>query len=207
MTSLEASLPAGRRLRLIDATLSAWALAWIVVGAVVASEVHGLAELSDTVGDVGAAVEASGVALSTLGGVPVIGDAFGGALEAASERIQEAGRSAQESGASSRDSVDVLSVLLGLSVALIPSLPLLAGYLPARMSRAREVRALAEARRRSGDDPLFQEFLARRAAQSLPYRRLRDIAPEPWRELAEGRFGRLADAELERLGLSPQRGS
>ncbi|HEV2075447.1 MAG TPA: hypothetical protein VGR10_04365 [Thermoleophilaceae bacterium] len=205
MRRLEASLPGARTLVWIDTALLVWSVAWIAMGIAVYNEVRGLSELSGTVRDVAQAVESFGGALGGLGDVPLIGDALGGALEEPSQQVQDAGQSAQASGESSRDSIDALSVLLGLAVGLIPSVPLVAVYLPARLSRLHEARAVGAAESRWGGDPLFREFLARRAAQHLSYRRLAEIAPEPWRELQAGRFDRLAHAELERLGV--RRGS
>ncbi len=89
-----------------------------------------LGELSDTVSTVGGAAEASGAALGILGDIPVFGDAVGEALAGPAAEIEEAGQNAQESAATTRQSVDVLSVLLGLAVALIP-IDLAAGALPA----------------------------------------------------------------------------
>jgi hypothetical protein len=205
MRRFETSLPSGRTLLGIDIALIVWSVAWVAIGIAVSREVNGLAELSDTVRRVGTAVEASGGVLGTLGGLPLIGDAFGDTLTGPAQDIQEAGQSAQASGQASRGSIDALSTLLGLAVALIPSVPLVALYLPARVSRAREARALGAAVRLSGDDPDFREFLAHRAVHNLTYRRLAGVAPEPWRELSEGRFDGLARAELERLGVDPGR--
>lgn len=198
MRRLEASLPSGRILLGLDIALIVWSVAWIAMGIAVSREVNGLAELSDTVRTVGGAVEASGGALEALSDLPLVGETIVGP----SDQIEEAGRSAQESGESSRGSIDALSVLLGLAIALVPSVPLIALYLPGRISRAREADAMRTAVRLSGEDPEFQEFLARRALQHLSYRRLQEIAREPWRELPEGRHERLARAELERLGVS-----
>jgi hypothetical protein len=74
-------------------------------------------------------------------------------------------------------------------------------YVPFRISRAREVRAIRKAAARAQGDPMFQEYLAHRAVENLPYHRLREITPNPWRDLEEGRHSALADAELDRLGL------
>ncbi len=201
MRRLEASLPGGRALVALDVALAVWAVGWIVMGIFVAGELDGLADLSETVAAVGRAAESSGSAIELLAGLPLVGEALGSAFEGPARDIQEAGRSAQESAQSTRRSVDVLSVLLGLAVALIPSTSLLVLYLPARISRVREAQAVEAARREAADDPAFHEFLARRAAQNLSFRRLDRVTAEPWRELAEGRFDRLARAELERLGL------
>lgn len=202
MRRLEGSLPNGRTLLWLDVVLALWSAAWIAIGIAVSQEVEGLTELSGTVRAVGEAVESFGAALGSLGEVPVVGESLGDTLETPAQQVQEAGQSAQSSGESSRESIDALSTLLGLAIALIPSVPLLALYLPARVSRVRDARAIAARVRLSGEDPMLQEFLARRAAQSLSYRRLAEITPEPWRDLAEGRFEPLALAELERLGVT-----
>ena len=201
MRSVYGSLPAGRTLVALDVAAVAWTVAWIVVGVLVANTVDDLTQLSGTVEEVGAHVEGAGGALGALGELPLVGDAFAEALQIPADGIQEAGRTAREGGASSTGTIETLSALLGLAIALIPSLPVLAAYLPARLERSREVGALLRAREQAGDDPAFQELLARRAAQRLPYDRLVRISPEPWRDLAEGRFDRLARAELERLGI------
>jgi hypothetical protein len=201
MRRLEASLPGGRRLLALDAAVLAWTVAWITIAIVIALEFQDLGELSDTVATVGGAAEATGAALGVFGDLPVVGGAVADALAAPAAEIQEAGQSAQESAESARRSVDVLSLLLGLSIALIPSASLLVLYLPARVSRVREAQAVEAARRLAADDPAFHEFLARRATHNLSFRQLDRVTAEPWRELAEGRFDRLARAELERLGL------
>ena len=201
MRSLEGSLPTGRTLVAWDVAAVAWTVAWIVVGILVATTVDDLTQLSGTVEEVGTHVESAGGALGALGELPLVGDAFAEALRVPAEAIREAGQTARAGGASSTGTIETLSALLGLAIALIPSLPVLGAYLPARLARSGEVRALRDARERAGDDPAFQELLARRAAQRLSYRRLAQVSPEPWRDLAAGRFDRLARAELERLGI------
>jgi hypothetical protein len=91
--------------------------------------------------------------------------------------------------------VNDLSVLLGLAVAVIPSLPLLVLYVPLRAARLRE----------AGDDPQLEELLARRAVQNLPYHRLARVTRTPWRDLADGRYAALAAAEKQRVGIRTAR--
>jgi hypothetical protein len=186
-----------RRLLVLDVLVTAWALAWILVALAIAHEVDGLSDLSVTVTRVGKAVVASGEALDGLSGLPLLSDT----LDEPSERIREAGRSAVASGRSSGESVDQLSVLLAISIALIPTFPLVCLYLPLRATAVRERRTARALAAEARDDPRFEQFLARRALETLPYRRLEAISPRPWREYMEGRFGPLARAELERLGV------
>ena len=187
----------GRAIRVLDACLVVWMVAWIVLGIVIGREVQHLTKLSDTVVTAGQAVQETGQALHSLEGVPFVG----GRIAALDRRIEAAGRSAVASGRDSRSSIGRLAVLLAVSIAVMPTVPLLALYAPFRISRRREVRAVRRAARESGSDPAFDEFLARRAAENLPYHRLREISANPWRDLEEGRYGALADAELRRLGL------
>ena len=188
----------GRAIRLLDAALVVWVGVWIWLGFAIGHEVSNLTTLSDTVVTSGQAVQRTGQALRRLEGLPFIGDR----IADVDRQIDAAGRSAVASGQQSRDSIDRLSVLLTFAVAVIPSVPVLAVYVPFRASRVRDVRTIRRAARRAASDPAFQEFLARRAAENLPYHRLREISPNPWRDLEEGRFELLAGAELSRLGLN-----
>lgn len=197
MNRFGAHLPVGSWAFFIDALMIGWTAAWIGLGVAVASEVEGLANLSDTVVRVGGAVIESGRALQSLESLPLVGER----VRAPADEIQAAGARAIESGRSSRESVENLSTLLGLAIGLIPSLPLLAFYLPLRLSLLRERRWLAMALREHGDDPAFREFLARRAETHLSLWQLRRVTDEPWRNLAEGTWEPLVDAELARFGL------
>ena len=200
MGRTEASLPSGRLLAALDVGAVVWVVVWVVLGIVVAGVVRDLTGLSGTVEQVGAEVERAGAALSLAGDAPIVGETLGDALSLPAETIQGAGTTAREGGAESTATIEALSLMLGIAIAFIPTAPLLFAYLPARVDRAREVGAVRAAADRAGGDPHFQELLARRAAVALSMRRLTAVSPEPWRDLAEGRFEPLADAELERLG-------
>lgn len=188
----------GRAIRILDAALLVWVGLWIWMGLAIAHEVSNLTDLSDTVVTAGQAVRTTGQALKNLERIPFVGDQ----VADVDRQITAAGDAAVASGTQSRDSIHHLSLLLGLSVAVMPSVPVLVVYVPLRSSRYLDVRTVRRAIRRAADDPSFLEFLARRAAQHLPYHRLREISPNPWRDLEEGRFGPLARAELARLGLA-----
>ena len=176
----------------LDVAVVLWAVAWIVVGLLVAREVDGLTDLSRTVSSAGVALEEAGRALQEVERVPFVGENVG----AVGERTEQAGQSAQASGRSSRESVESLSVLLGISIALAPSLPLLALYVPMRIRWIRQVRSVRRALAREPDDGVLDQLLAARASLNLPLDRVRAMNGDP---------RRLADAELERLGLSRRR--
>ena len=177
----------------VDAALLIWTIAWVWMGIAVASEVRGIADLSDTVGSVGRAVTGTGEAIR---GLPLVGDQVAGPAE----ELQRAGRDAVDSAKSARSSARQVGVLLGVSIALIPTLPLLALYLPGRIAGVRERRALERALER-GRTPWLDEILAWRAVVHLPYDRLRDVSEDPVEDLRLGRHRALADAELAWFGV------
>lgn len=120
---------------------------------------------------------------------------MGGSLAAPADELSRAGRDAVASARGARESAHELGTLLGLSIALIPSLPPLLLHVPARIAGARERRELTRAVA-LGRDPWVDELLARRALVHLPLRRLRAISDDPLADMHAGRHGELAAAEL-----------
>jgi hypothetical protein len=189
--------PSGRLIHFLDLVLALWVALWIVLGIQVRNEVRGLTELSDTVEAVGNTLDQAGRQLDTLKGLPFVGNR----IHEVGQQLAVAARSAIHSGESSRSHVNSLSVLLGVAVAVAPTLPLVVLYVPMRRTRIQEVRAVQKAMRQPSGDRVFDEFLARRAAERVPYDVLLAVSPDPWDDLKEGRYGPLADAELRRLGI------
>jgi hypothetical protein len=132
-----ASLPLGRALVVIDVALVVWTAGWVIAGFRVAHEVEGLTHLSDTVVAVGGAVDSSGEALGSLDGVPLVGDR----VREPADRIRAAAQDAVASGQTARRSINHLSPLLGFAIALIPTVPLLAIYVPLRLAAVLEGRS------------------------------------------------------------------
>jgi hypothetical protein len=192
-------MPSSRALHLLDAALAIWVAAWIALGVAIGVNVGHLTALSDTVAQDGRAVETVGRSLHPLGSVPLIG----GEISKDAEQVRHAGASTASSGRRSASSIHALSVLLAIAVALLPSVPVFGFYLPARLERRREAAALRRALRDHRPDPDVEEFLARRAIETLGYHRLRRLSPAPWAEVEAGHRAALAAAELRRLGLDP----
>jgi hypothetical protein len=176
----------------LDALLLLWVLLWLWLGVRVGQEVSGLAQLSDRVTSTGAAIEAVGGSLGSLSDVPLVG----GGIGESAERITEAGRGAASKGRESRDTIESLSVLLGLAIALVPTLPVLALYGPLRLARRREAVALREVSGRVDSDPAVRGLLAERARATMPLAALMREVPEPWSA---------GDAELARAALRWER--
>jgi hypothetical protein len=191
-------IASSRALHLLDGAVVLWVALWIGLGVAVGINVHALTSLSHTTSTVGHAVEGVGRSLRLLGGLPLIG----AAVVRDALQIQHAGASAALSGKESGSSIDALSLLLAIVVALLPSVPLLAFYLSLRLDRRHEAQVLRLAVGEQGSDPAFQAFLARRALASVGYRRLRMISAAPWAEIEQGACAALAEAELERHGIA-----
>src|ERR687898_1358676 len=127
--------PPPRRVRLlVDVALVGWLAAWIVIGVQVGREVRGLSDLSDTVVLAGGAIEQTGDLLEQVGRIPFLGTPVGDLAD----RIRETGRSAQRDAAATRSDVEDLSVLLALSIALIPTVPLAVLWLALRLRWRKE---------------------------------------------------------------------
>jgi hypothetical protein len=116
-----------------DAIVAIWVVFWVAMGIWTAVTVHGLKQISDTSIKAGDAVAQAGQVLSLAGAVPIVGSQFA----AQADQIRALGESARESGEKSKSSIDRLTFLLGFSIAIVPSVPLLVFYIPARLAARR----------------------------------------------------------------------
>lgn len=187
------------RPRLVDGLVAAWVVAWLVTGVIAVLEIRDLRSLSDTLAESGTAIDTAGSALETLGAVPIIGDG----PERLGEQVRSTAAEVQVSALETKDSLENLSVALGLAIAFIPTVPLLSVYVPWRVTTGREREAIRQALEQADPepDPALEEFLAHRAVQRLPFDTLTTVTSTPWRDLAEGKYRSLANAELARIGL------
>lgn len=186
-----------RSVRWLDAGVVLWVAVWIVIGALLWSDLSAQAQLSDDVIKVGSAVRSTGEALGVVGGLPLVGGRIGDFAG----RIEAMGAEVEASGRESRGGIARAAVIAGLAVAVLPAALVLLLYLPARIRWKRYTGAIAAALPRDAADPALEQYLARRAVDALPWDALRAITPDPWGDIARGECRALADAELERLGL------
>ncbi|HEU5215896.1 MAG TPA: hypothetical protein VFU30_10180 [Gaiellaceae bacterium] len=182
-------------MRRLNVALVIWAALWIGIAAYTAYEVSALRALSHTVVKAGTATESTGRALAAVGHLPFVG----GRISQLADQAVAAGASARESGASTATTVDQLAVLLGIAIALIPTVPLLALYVPLLLAWRRERREVSRAVARWDGEPGLEAFLAHRALGHMPFEQLRALG-------YDGMPGSpanadLAAAELRRLGL------
>ena len=153
-----------RSLLVADLVVAVWSIVWIALGLVVVREVRQLNDLSETVVTAGQALDQTGDglrgtsaglrevhrALQVVESLPFVGREIEENLEGAADtlddiaqEVEATARSAQVSGRSSKESTDDLSVILGLAVALVPTLTLLAAYAPFRSVRLRRALGLS----------------------------------------------------------------
>ena len=183
-----------RAVRAADVVLVVWTLVWIVLAVVVAREVWRLRDLTGSAVAASTAAERTADAVGALSDLPLIGRN----LEAIEDNLRDAARATRQSAADARADVEELAVVLGATLAVGPTAPLLLVYLPVRRRWQRDRTALRSAVA-GGRSPELDEYLAGRALATLPYDRLRAFDGE----VGATRTRTLADAELRRLGLAP----
>lgn len=110
---------------LLGGFVVAWTVLWILMGIWTHREVQTLRQLSTTVVTSGRAVKQTGDALQGLGAIPLVG----GDVARIGRQVSAAGVDARRSGRASRGAVDNLATLLGISIALVPTVPMIVLFL------------------------------------------------------------------------------
>jgi hypothetical protein len=185
-----------RTSRTIDVILVLWLLVWCAIGYTLGRTVNELSGLSDGVIGAGEGVSDAAGALGDFADVPLIG----GGIDAIADRIDAIGQGTVQKGEASKEAILNVSLLIGLVIALGPTVPLLAVWLVIRAPLARERRRIGKAL--DAGDPGLDGYLALRAATRFPYSRIAGITTDPWGDLQAGRHSALASMELTRLGLT-----
>jgi len=193
----DTQLLSARAVRWIDIGVIVWVVAWVALGVLIWHDIRAQTQLSGDVIKVGTAVKDTGQALSVVGGLPLVGGSIGDFAA----KIEKMGAEVEVSGENSQAGIERIAVVAGLGVGILPAAMILFLYLPVRIRWRRYVGAVADALPGSAGDPVFEQYLARRAADTLPWDRLRTLSDDPWRAIASGDYRDLADAELARLGL------
>ncbi|MCX6365002.1 MAG: hypothetical protein NTW58_12720 [Actinobacteria bacterium] len=193
----DTQLLSARSVRWIDIGVVVWVIVWAALGVLIWHDIRAQTQLSGDVIKVGTAVKDTGQALSTVGGLPLVGGSIGDFAA----KIEKMGAEVEASGQDSQAGIERIAVIAGLGVGILPAAMILFLYLPVRVRWRRYVGAVADALPGSGGDPVFEQYLARRAADVLPWDRLCALSDDPWRAIASGDYRALADAELARLGL------
>lgn len=185
-----------RTSRTIDVILVLWLLLWCAIGSTLGRTVNELNGLSDGVIGAGEGVSNAAGALGDFAQVPLIGDGIG----AIADEIDSIGQTTAQKGETSKDAIFNVALLIGLVIALGPTLPFIAIWLVVRAPLARERRRIGTAL--EAGEPGLDGYLALRAATRFSYARISSITTDPWGDLQAGRHTALASMELGRLGLT-----
>jgi hypothetical protein len=190
----------GRRaaVALRDALVVTLLVLFAFVGFAVYGAVESLAVLGTGVREAGSSVTGGfDSAAEAVDGVPLVGGALGGALRDAGEGT---GGNVEDLGRQGEEAVRQLATILGLTTFALPSVVLLALYLPTRIELSRRVSA-AEQVLRGDASPERRRLVAMRAAFSLPYGQLLVHTRDPLGDLAAERYDALVAAALDDAGL------
>ena len=162
-----------RLLRTIDVALVLWLLLWCLVGFALGRTVNELSGLSDGVIGAGDGVSDAAGALGGLADLPVIG----GSIEAVADRIDAIGQGTVQKGEASKDVIFNVALVIGLVVALGPTVPPIAVWLLIRAPLTRDRRRIARAL--DAGDTGLEGYLALRAATLLRGRTAQCHGPDP----------------------------
>jgi hypothetical protein len=184
-----------RTMMAADMLLLAWILLWVWVGIETAQRVGSLRSLGDGVVSAGQATADVADAIGGLADLPVIGSAF----DAVAGAIGGVGDATTDLGTSGQRAVDRTAALMGWALALAPTVPFLAIWVPIRVARERERSSIRSALR--ADDVAALAYLAHAAVTNRPYRELRAVTSDPMADLEQHRYRALAALQLERLEL------
>ena len=184
----------GRAVRQVAADLAVVALVWLFVrlGRTMHDLVARLAEPATAIGRAGEGLaDAAERGASGMEGLPLVGEA----LTQLFAFFGDSGRTLAQAGARQSEAVLDLAVGLGLVVAVLPILLLLALHLPSRLRWIRAATAASQL-----PDPDLR-LLALRALVTRPLWQVQRVSADPVGDYEAGRYAALAELEYAALGL------
>jgi hypothetical protein len=189
---------------LADVATAAWLSLWLSLGLRLYEFIAQGAAAGRAIRDGGNRLADAGAQVGgAISGVPVVGQdlAVGvrGGFDAAAEPFISVGTDLERL-------VLVLAALVGLLVVAVFVIPWMNRYVPWRVDRLRTLGAAHRAiRKPSARWPSGGEaVLASRALHRLAWDELLEVTPDPIGDWLNGRYERLARAELESVGLVPR---
>ncbi|HEX5369820.1 MAG TPA: hypothetical protein VFY10_10445 [Dehalococcoidia bacterium] len=187
-----------RELNLTDALVVAWVILAIVLGILLGREVHRLGQYGTSLNRTADALDQSANGLEIIAKVPLIGGRVGSVVD----DLHATAVSIRESASRTQDAAFRMSYLLGAALAILPTAPLLAFYVPHRVREIDNRLALRQAIQGRTDPAFAERYLAHRALLELSFNELEALGADPWMELGGRDLRELARAERRRLGLS-----
>jgi hypothetical protein len=178
-----------------DLLVAAWVAGWVWLGVAAYRLVSKLAGPVGTVERAGDDFAGNMRAVhDKVGQVPLVGEELRGPFG----RLGEVGQTLAGAAHDQQQAVHQLAWWLGVLLAAVPIVTVLALWLPARLRWAREAAAAVRLRRGGADLHLF----ALRAVANRPLPQLLRVTDDPAGALAAGDYEGLAALELRALGLS-----
>lgn len=204
MIKIWSELPVARtKEQVADVATVLWVLFWGSIVWRLFQFLASFAEAGRTIRSGGEQMIQSGRDLGdSLADVPLVGSQLG---YIARDAFAAPGQPLSDFGSQLEQFIVIVAVVLALLLALVTLVPWLNRYLPWRWERLRRVRAARRAIRtapRAVDVPI-ERILAMRAVSRLDYSTLLGYTPDPLGDWANGRYDRLARAELASVGLRP----
>jgi hypothetical protein len=198
----------GARVREIvaDVLTLGWVVVWATIGIRLYGFLANLAGAGRLVRDGGSGITNAGVEVgAALQGIPLVGE---GAAAGVRGAFSGAGNPLMQFGTDLERLLIIVAALLGMLVVAVALAPWLNRYLPWRVARWRRLNAASRAIRRRRfakadprDEAELTRLIASRALHRLEYDELLEFTPDPFGDWLTGRHDRLAQAELDRVGL------
>lgn len=202
MLKFWSELPAARAREMVaDVATWAWVALWAVIGLKIHDVIAQFAEAGRVLQAGGTNIQGAGASLGdAFTGVPLVGV---GIDDLATKAFGTAGEPFIYVGHELESMLILIARLLALLVVGVMVIPWLSRYLPWRAERLARVRSAHKAIRRSSgmSKAAMEKALATRALNRLPYPELLEHTSDPFGDFAEGRYDRLAKAELASVGL------
>lgn len=189
-----------------DVATLVWLAFWGQLGIGLYGFLANAAAAGRLIRDGGTGLDGAGETLGgALEGIPLLGEGAAtgvrGAFSAAADPLIRFGIDLERL-------LIVIAALIGLLLVAVAVIPWLNRYLPWRVARWRRLNAGTRVIRRPRwsaarpvDAPALQQILASRALHRLEYDELLEFSPDPFGDWHAGRHDRLAEAELDRVGL------
>jgi hypothetical protein len=187
-----------RRARRLDVVVVVWCVVWVLLAGLVAWDISNMDQFTGTVVRITDSLQQVTGSLEVLSGLPLVGGGIGTVVSEVDSMAKQAEAEAHDTSGS----IDRVSIYAGVAVAILPTVMILLAYLPWRLPWGRDRKAIRAALAAGADDEVLDEYLARRAVETMSFADLRALGGNPFKQVAAGEYRVLADAELARLGIS-----
>lgn len=192
---------------LADTVTVAWTILWAYLGWLIYETVMGLEVIADGITNTGTTFNGwiASFRHAVPGGIPLLTQFL---LNVADTLKKYSGDNLVSTGHHIHDAIFQLAIIMALLIAIPPILLVLLPYGGWRWRDVRETgAALAFVRIASltGRADQARAVLAYRAVSTLSFRALMSASADPVGDIAERRYGRLANAMLLRAGIDPDR--